>query len=52
MVARKFGTDHHELIMEPNVVETVKHLTSSLEEKFGDSSMMPTNMFPKWRAAM
>ncbi len=42
IVARKFGTDHHELILEPNVVETVEHLTSSLEEPFGDSSMLPT----------
>ncbi|HEY6301518.1 MAG TPA: asparagine synthase (glutamine-hydrolyzing) [Terriglobales bacterium] len=42
MVARKFGTDHHEMILEPNVVETVEYLTSSLEEPFGDSSMLPT----------
>ena len=42
MVAQKFGTDHHEMILEPNVVETVEHLTSSLEEPFGDSSMLPT----------
>ena len=42
MVAQKFGTDHHEMILEPDVVETVEHLTSSLEEPFGDSSMLPT----------
>src|ERR1035441_6142823 len=42
MVAEKFGTEHHELILEPNVVETVETLTSSLEEPFGDSSMLPT----------
>ena len=42
MVASKFGTEHHEMILEPNVVETVEHLTSSLEEPFGDSSMLPT----------
>jgi asparagine synthase (glutamine-hydrolysing) len=42
MVAEKFGTDHHELIVEPNVLETVETLTSSLEEPFGDSSMLPT----------
>ena len=41
-VAEKFGTDHHELIVEPDVVETVETLTSSLEEPFGDSSMLPT----------
>ena len=42
IVARKFGTDHHELILEPDVVQTVEDLTSSLEEPFGDSSMLPT----------
>ncbi|MFZ0955267.1 MAG: asparagine synthase (glutamine-hydrolyzing) [Candidatus Sulfotelmatobacter sp.] len=42
MVAQRLGTDHHELIVEPNVLETVERLTSSLEEPFGDSSMLPT----------
>ena len=42
IVAKKFDTDHHEMILEPDVVQTVEHLTSSLEEPFGDSSMLPT----------
>jgi asparagine synthase (glutamine-hydrolysing) len=42
IVAKKFGTDHHEMILEPDVVQTVELLTSSLEEPFGDSSMLPT----------
>jgi asparagine synthase (glutamine-hydrolysing) len=42
VVADRFGTEHHELIVEPNVLETVEMLTSSLEEPFGDSSMLPT----------
>ncbi len=42
MVAKKFGTEHHEMILEPDVVQTVEYLTSSLEEPFGDSSMLPT----------
>ena len=42
IVANKFSTDHHEMILEPDVVQTVEHLTSSLEEPFGDSSMLPT----------
>ena len=41
-VAQTFGTDHHELYVEPNIEETVHLLTSSLEEPFGDSSMVPT----------
>jgi asparagine synthase (glutamine-hydrolysing) len=42
IVAQKFGTDHHELIVEPDVLKTLETLTSSLEEPFGDSSMLPT----------
>jgi asparagine synthase (glutamine-hydrolysing) len=41
-VAEHFGTEHHELILEPDVVQTVDALTRSLEEPFGDSSMLPT----------
>ncbi len=42
IVAKQFATDHHEMILEPDIVQTVEHLTSSLEEPFGDSSMLPT----------
>jgi asparagine synthase (glutamine-hydrolysing) len=42
MVAAKFGTDHHELTVEPDILHTVEMLTNSLEEPFGDSSMLPT----------
>ncbi|MGA8762926.1 MAG: asparagine synthase C-terminal domain-containing protein, partial [Candidatus Sulfotelmatobacter sp.] len=42
IVAERFGAEHHELILEPDVVQTVDTLTRSLEEPFGDSSMLPT----------
>lgn len=42
LVAERFGTDHHELILRPKVIETLETLTHSLEEPFGDSSMLPT----------
>jgi asparagine synthase (glutamine-hydrolysing) len=42
LVAQKFGTDHHELIVEPDLVDTMMQLTEHLEEPFGDSSMLPT----------
>lgn len=42
IVAKKFETDHHELMVEPDVLETVETLSRSLEEPFGDSSMLPT----------
>ena len=42
LVANQFGTDHHELIVEPNVEETLDYLSRMMEEPFGDSSMLPT----------
>jgi len=42
LVAQKFGTDHHELILDPDLVDTVEKLTQYMEEPFGDSSMLPT----------
>jgi asparagine synthase (glutamine-hydrolysing) len=41
-VAERFGTDHHELILDPDLEETLGFLTGMLEEPFGDSSMLPT----------
>jgi asparagine synthase (glutamine-hydrolysing) len=42
MVAERFGTDHHELVVDPNIAETLNDLTRMMEEPFGDSSMIPT----------
>lgn len=42
LVAERFGAEHHELMVEPQIGETLDALTRSLEEPFGDSSMIPT----------
>ena len=42
LVAERFKTEHHELIVEPNFVETLEELTHQLEEPFADASMVPT----------
>lgn len=42
VVAQKFGTEHHELLVDPQIEETAHMLTRSLEEPFADSSMVPT----------
>jgi asparagine synthase (glutamine-hydrolysing) len=42
LVAQKFATEHHELILEPDVVASLEKLTSSLEEPFSDPSILPT----------
>ena len=42
MVAERFGTDHHELVVDPDFEETLQYLAGMMEEPFGDSSMLPT----------
>jgi len=42
LVAQKFGTEHHELILEPDVVSSVETISHSLEEPFADASALPT----------
>lgn len=41
-VAEKFGTEHHEFVVEPDIEQTLTRLTAMMEEPFGDSSMIPT----------
>src|SRR5437899_7586353 len=42
MIARQFDTEHHELIIDPDIEQTVDHITRIMEEPFGDSSAVPT----------
>lgn len=41
-VAERFGTEHHELVLNPDLEDTLTYLSGMLEEPFGDSSMLPT----------
>ena len=49
-VAGLFGTDHHELILEPQALDVIEELTWYLDEPFGDSSAIPTYMVSKLAA--
>jgi asparagine synthase (glutamine-hydrolysing) len=39
--ARRFGADHHELIIDAKATETVPQLVDFFDEPFGDSSALP-----------
>ena len=49
-VAQAFGTEHHELVLEPDVLGVIDDLAYSLDEPFGDSSAIPTYMVSKLAA--
>jgi asparagine synthase (glutamine-hydrolysing) len=42
MVAKRYGTDHEELIVEPNAVRILPHLVWHYGEPFADPSAVPT----------
>ena len=42
LVAKRYGTDHHELILRPDAVELLPKLVEAFDEPFGDSSALPT----------
>lgn len=44
VVAEAFGTEHHELVLKPDVVSILDDLSWHMDEPFGDSSAIPTYM--------
>ncbi len=49
-VARQFGSDHHELVVQPDVVDVLEDIAWYLDEPFGDSSAIPTYLVSKMAA--
>jgi asparagine synthase (glutamine-hydrolysing) len=47
VVARAFGTDHHELLLDPDLTSEIETIAWHLDEPFGDSSAIPTYMVSK-----
>lgn len=41
-VAARYGTDHHELVLDPDAIELLPRLVAAFDEPFGDSSALPT----------
>jgi asparagine synthase (glutamine-hydrolysing) len=50
VVAKKFGAEHHELVLEPDVLGVIDDLVWYLDEPFGDPSCIPTYMVSKLAA--
>ena len=48
--ARKYGTDHHELVVRPDSVALVSKLVRHFDEPFGDSSAIPTYLVSEFAA--
>jgi len=46
-IARKFNTDHHELILRPQALELTEQLVNHLDDPFGDFSIFPTFLVSK-----
>jgi asparagine synthase (glutamine-hydrolysing) len=42
LVAERYGTDHHEIVLRPDAVDLLPKLVEAFDEPFGDSSALPT----------
>ena len=42
LVAQRYGTDHHELVLRPDAVTLLGEVVEAFDEPFGDSSALPT----------
>ncbi|HEV3129066.1 MAG TPA: asparagine synthase (glutamine-hydrolyzing) [Solirubrobacteraceae bacterium] len=41
-LAQRYGTDHHELVVSPDIAELLPRLVAAFDEPFADSSSVPT----------
>ena len=50
LVARRYRTDHHEILVRPDCVGLVEKLARHFDEPFGDSSSIPTYIVSEFAA--
>lgn len=50
LVADRYGTDHHELVVSPDAAELLPELAEVFDEPFADSSALPTYLVSKLAA--
>jgi len=48
LIAKKYNTDHHEMIVEPESIELLPLLINAYDEPFADSSAIPTYYISKF----
>ena len=51
LVAERYGTDHHEIVLRPDAVELLPKLAEAFDEPFGDSSALPTYLVSELAAS-
>jgi asparagine synthase (glutamine-hydrolysing) len=51
LIAARFRTDHHELVLRPDAAELLPDLVEAFDEPFGDSSAVPTYLVSKLAAS-
>ena len=49
-LAKKYGTEHHQMIVRPDSVDLVSKLVRHFDEPFGDSSAIPTYLVSEFAA--
>ena len=47
MIAERYGTDHHELVVRPDAAELLPELAHAFDEPFADASAIPTYLVSK-----
>jgi asparagine synthase (glutamine-hydrolysing) len=50
VLARRYDTDHHELVVSPHVSDLLPELVAAFDEPFADSSALPTYLVSKLAA--
>ncbi len=51
LVARRYGTDHHELVVSPDIADLLRTLAAAFDEPFADSSALPTYLVSELAAS-
>jgi asparagine synthase (glutamine-hydrolysing) len=50
LVARRYGTDHHELVVRPDAAQLLPEIARAADEPLGDSSALPTYLVSRLAA--